>query len=87
MKRRSAEIDRGFLKSLYMTMSRDALVLQVRYGNGQISPGSTKPISGSLLNVCREKKQNSTETYDAYEEPNNTARKLLLKILVPYREQ
>src|SRR4030095_9646524 len=37
-KTRSAEIDRHFPKSLYMTVCRDALVLRVRYGNGRMSP-------------------------------------------------
>ena len=35
---KSAEIDRRFPKSLYMTMCRDALVRRVRHGNGRMSP-------------------------------------------------
>jgi hypothetical protein len=34
----SAEIDGRFPKSLYMTMCRDALVPQMSYDNGRMSP-------------------------------------------------
>ena len=50
-KTRSAEIDRRFPKSLYMTMCRDALVRQVRYGNGRMSPmaRASKTVIGSVV--------------------------------------